>query len=49
MTLAELMEEGENGNAWKGISHEILLKALQVLQKEKKAEVFEENDGVKFF
>lgn len=49
MTLTELMEEGESGNAWKGISHEILLKALHVLQKDKKAEVFEENDGVKFF
>eukprot|EP00088_Acartia_fossae_P046253 TRINITY_DN49936_c0_g1_i1.p1 TRINITY_DN49936_c0_g1~~TRINITY_DN49936_c0_g1_i1.p1 ORF type:complete len:170 (+),score=20.48 TRINITY_DN49936_c0_g1_i1:30-539(+) len=49
MTLTELLEEGENGSSWKGISHEVLLKALLFLQKEKKAEVFEENDGVKFF
>jgi ESCRT-II complex subunit VPS25 len=49
MTLTELLEEGENGNSWKGVSHEIILKALLVLQKEKKAEVFEDDDGVKFF
>ena len=48
MTLTELLEEGEN-SPWKGVSHEVLLRALMELQKERKAEVFEENDGVKFF
>ena len=49
MTITELQEEGDNGNSWKGVSHEIILKALLTLQKEKKAEVFEDDDGVKFF
>jgi len=48
MTLTELLEEGEN-SPWKGVSHEVLLRALMELQKDRKAEVFEENDGVKFF
>ena len=49
LTTAELLEEGENGHSWKGVSQDILLKALLVLQKKKKAEVFEDQDGVKFF
>jgi len=49
LTTTELLEEGENGQSWKGISLDILIKALLVLQKDKKAEVFDNFDGVKFF
>ena len=50
MTVDELLEEGNNSDAsWKGISHEIMIKALLHLQKSRKAEVFEDQDGVKFF
>lgn len=48
LTLAEIMEEGEN-NAWKGVSQEILVKALRILEGERKCEVFQDLDGVKFF
>jgi len=50
MTITELLEEGTNSEtSWKGISHEIMIKALHELQKSKKAEVFDDQDGVKFF
>ena len=50
MTTAEILEEGNNSDTtWKGISHEIMIKALQELQRARKAEIFEDQDGVKFF
>ena len=50
MTITELLEEGNNADAsWKGISHDVIIKALLELQKTKKAEVFDDQDGVKFF
>ena len=48
LTIAELIEEGEN-QTWKGISEEVVLKSLKALENDKKCEVFEGNDGVKFF
>jgi len=49
MTVAELLEEGENNQPWRGVSQEVMVKALLELQREKKAEVFDDEDGVKFF
>lgn len=50
MTIAEILEEGSSSDtSWKGISHEIMLKSLVELEKSGKAEVFEGQDGVKFF
>jgi len=48
LTIQEIIEEGEN-NVWKGVSEEIVIKALKALECDKKCEVFEDNDGVKFF
>jgi len=48
LTVQEILEEGEN-NVWKGVSEEIVIKALKALECDKKCEVFEDNDGVKFF
>ena len=48
LTVQEIIEEGEN-NSWKGVSQEIVIKALEALECDKKCEVFEDNDGVKFF
>ena len=48
LTVVELEEEGE-GNSWRGVSQEVLLKALRTLEAERKCEVFQDGDGVKFF
>ena len=48
LTVVELEEEGE-GNSWRGVSQEVLLKALRTLEVERKCEVFQDGDGVKFF
>ena len=48
LTVMEIIEEGEK-NSWKGVSEEIVIKALNALECDKKCEVFEDNDGVKFF
>ena len=49
LTVAEILEEGENGASWRGVSTEVVIKALQALQKERKAELFDDNEGAKFF
>jgi len=48
LTIQEIIEEGEN-NSWKGVGEEIVIKALEALECDKRCEVFEDNDGVKFF
>ena len=48
MTILEIVEEGDN-NAWRGVSHEVVLKALKTLECDKKCEIFDGDDGVKFF
>ena len=48
LTVVEILEEGET-NSWRGVSQDVLLRALKALQCDKKCEVFEDNDGVKFF
>ena len=48
MTLTEILEEGDT-NRWRGVSMEVLVKALNTLECDKKCEVFEGGDGVKFF
>ena len=48
LTLVELEEEGE-AHSWRGVSQDILVKALNTLEAERKAEVFQEGEGVKFF
>lgn len=48
LTLAEILEEGET-NSWKGVSQEVLVRALRTLETERKCEVFQDLDGVKFF
>ena len=48
MTVVELLEEGDN-NSWRGVSQEVLLKALRALECDKKCEIFDGDDGVKFF
>ena len=49
-TLYEL-NEGEDtvGQPFHGLETELLVKALKTLEVEKKAEVFPDNEGVKFF
>ena len=49
LTVTEILEEGENGASWRGVSTEVVVKALLALQKEKKAELFEDREGAKFF
>ena len=46
LTLTELVEEGRT---WKDLDQEVIIRALQALQTEKKAELFEDREGVKFF
>ena len=48
MTVVELLEEGDN-NSWRGVSQEVLVKALRALECDKKCEIFDGDDGVKFF
>ena len=48
MTIVELLEEGEN-NSWRGVSQEVLIKALRALECDKKCEIFDGEEGVKFF
>jgi len=48
VTLVELEEEGET-NSWRGVSQEVIVKALRTLEAERKCEIFDEMDGVKFF
>ena len=48
MTVSEIVEEGDN-NTWRGVSQEVVIKALRALQTEKKCEVFDGEEGVKFF
>ena len=48
MTMVELLEEGEN-NSWRGVSQEVLIKALRALECDKKCEIFDGEEGVKFF
>jgi len=48
LTLVELEEEGEK-NSWRGVSQEVIVKALKTLEAERKCEIFDEMDGVKFF
>jgi hypothetical protein len=46
LTITEVLEEGR---AWKDLDQEVVIRALQALQTEKKAELFEDREGVKFF
>ena len=48
MTILEIVEEGDN-NAWRGVSHEVVIKALKTLECDKKCEIFDGEEGVKFF
>ena len=48
MTTAEIVEEGDT-NSWRGVSQEVVIRALQTLQADKKCEIFDGDDGVKFF
>ena len=48
LTLSEILEEGEN-NSWRGVSQDVLVRALRALEGERKCEIFQEMDGVKFF
>jgi hypothetical protein len=48
LTVVELMEEGEQ-QAWRGGGQDIIVRALRSLEAERKCEVFEDLDGVKFF
>lgn len=48
MTIAEIVEQGDS-QAWRGTSQEVVIKALRALEADKKCEVFEGDDGVKFF
>ncbi|QQP35608.1 Vps25 [Caligus rogercresseyi] len=49
-TLYELTESDEVlGQPFYQLDKELLLKSLQVLEAENKAEIFEDNEGVKFF
>ena len=48
MTLNEILDEGET-NKWRGVSQEVLIKALRTLECDKKCEIFDGGDGVKFF
>jgi hypothetical protein len=46
LTITELVEEGRT---WKDLDQEVVIRALQALQTEKKAELFDDREGVKFF
>lgn len=48
MTTLEILEEGDN-NSWRGVSQEVLVKALRALECDNKCEIFDGDDGVKFF
>ena len=48
VTIAEIVEQGDS-QAWRGTSQEVVIKALRALEADKKCEVFEGDDGVKFF
>ena len=48
MTILEIVEEGDN-NAWRGVSHDVVIKALKTLECDKKCEIFDGEEGVKFF
>ena len=48
MTMTEILDEGET-NKWRGVSQEVLIKALTTLECDKKCEIFDGGDGVKFF
>ena len=48
MTILEIVDEGDN-NAWRGVSHEVVIKALKTLECDKKCEIFDGEEGVKFF
>jgi ESCRT-II complex subunit VPS25 len=45
------LTEGEDtvGQPFHGLERELLLKSLRALEKQHKAEIFESEDGVKFF
>nr|AQS22637.1 hypothetical protein [Pseudodiaptomus poplesia] len=47
MTLTEIGEE--DGKSWTNLPSDIIIRALRSLEKEKKAEIFDNGDGVKFF
>ena len=48
MTITEIVEEGDN-NSWRGVSQEVVIKALRSLECDNKCEVFDGDEGVKFF
>jgi hypothetical protein len=46
LTITEVVEAGQ---AWRDLDQEVIIRALQHLQTEKRAELFEDHEGVKFF
>ena len=49
-TFYELTEGDDTvGQPFHGLDREILVKSLRTLEKQHKAEIFETEDGVKFF
>ena len=48
MTITEIVEEGDN-NSWRGVSQDVVIKALRSLECDKKCEIFDGDEGVKFF
>ena len=48
LTTLEILEEADN-NSWRGVSQGVLVKALRALECDNKCEIFDGDDGVKFF
>ena len=49
-TFYELTEGDDSaGQPFHGLDREILVKSLRTLERQNKAEIFESEDGVKFF
>ena len=50
LTLHELLHgDDTEGQSWHKLDQTVFLKALRSLEKERKAEVFDDEEGVKFF
>ncbi len=48
-TFFELTEGNDDDQPFRGLEREMLIKALRTLETQKKAEIFPDDDGVKFF
>ena len=49
-TLYELAEGSDTvGQEFHGLENELLIKSLKTLERKRKAEIFADNEGVKFF